>query len=261
MQNKPSLDAIRNLLPAVQELEWQGEGGFKVVCKALIEGKLEALKVVYIPSDAERGERYEENSRRVHREIDALRKCSSKNLVKLGTVEPTEYRIGEWYYIIYSEEFLQGESLSAQIGRGYKPGINELVDLGLSLIDAVSCLWGLEEKLVHRDIKPDNVMALNNVERPFVLLDLGIAFAVEGTPLTANPQYVLGTREYYAPEMLKPGFREMIDFRSDLYAMGLTLYEYASTSSGLNCRVEFSEFDAGVVGCKAPVDPLSLCVS
>jgi len=34
-----------------------------------------------------------------------------------------------------------------------------------------------------------------------------------------------------------------------------------STSSGLNCRVEFSEFDAGVVGCKAPVDPLSLCVS
>jgi serine/threonine protein kinase len=61
------------------------------------------------------------------------------------------------------------------------------------------------------------------------LLDLGIAFAVLETSLTLDPRHRLppGTLPYLAPEMLQPNFRDSIDYRSDLYAAALTIYECA----------------------------------
>ena len=94
--------------------------------------------------------------------------------------------------------------------------------IGFSAVDE---LW--QSNVVHRDIKPDNVMALSDDKRPYVLLDLGVAFVVGGTPLTRDPRNVHGTLYYLAPEMLEPSFRENLDLRADLYAVGLTLYEYA----------------------------------
>ncbi len=63
-----------------------------------------------------------------------------------------------------------------------------------------------------------------------MLLDLGIAFSVFDTPLTFDAQHRLppGTFRYLAPEMLQPQFRESLDFRSDIYAAGLTVFEYAA---------------------------------
>ncbi|WKZ34120.1 MAG: protein kinase [Thermodesulfobacteriota bacterium] len=87
-------------------------------------------------------------------------------------------------------------------------------------------LWALG--IVHRDIKPENVIKLDTPERPFVLIDLGIAFSVIDTPLTVNPYQIPGTARYIAPEMLKFSFRKSLDYRSDLYTAGLTVYEYAS---------------------------------
>ena len=53
-------------------------------------------------------------------------------------------------------------------------------------MNAIRELWG--HGYVHRDIKPKNVMKLKAPNREFVLLDLGIAFAVNETALTANPK-------------------------------------------------------------------------
>ena len=65
-------------------------------------------------------------------------------------------------------------------------------------------------------------MRLADTTRPFVLLDLGIAFSVFDTPLTFDAQNRMppGTFRYLAPEMLQLNFRETIDFRSDVYAAG-----------------------------------------
>lgn len=82
--------------------------------------------------------------------------------------------------------------------------------------------------VVHRDIKPDNVMKTNLVDRPHVLLDLGIAFHVGGTPITQDAGRIPGTPYYLAPEMLDAGFRQNLDHRADLYTIGLTLYEFAT---------------------------------
>jgi serine/threonine protein kinase len=66
-------------------------------------------------------------------------------------------------------------------------------------------------------------------QRPFVLLDFGIAFAINETNLTVAPtnRPPLGTWRYMAPEMLRPNFRDNISFRSDLYTTAQTVFEYA----------------------------------
>jgi serine/threonine protein kinase len=59
-------------------------------------------------------------------------------------------------------------------------------------------------------------------------LDLGIAFKLYGTPITMNPEMRQGTLPYMAPEMFNPRFREMLDYRSDLYSAAVTIYEFVS---------------------------------
>jgi serine/threonine protein kinase len=62
--------------------------------------------------------------------------------------------------------------------------------------------------------------------RPFVLIDLGIAFGLLETGLTI--QGVPRTNRYLAPEMSIPDFRSNLDYRTDLYTTALTVYEYAA---------------------------------
>jgi serine/threonine-protein kinase len=82
--------------------------------------------------------------------------------------------------------------------------------------------------VIHRDIKPDNIIKTDDPVRPYVLLDLGIAFQIGGTRITRNSARIPGTLYYIAPEMLDQGFRQNLDYRADLYTVGLTLYEFAS---------------------------------
>ena len=73
----------------------------------------------------------------------------------------------------------------------------------MCLLRCVQELW--RHGYVHRDIKPHNVMRTGNPDRPFVLLDLGIAFAVNETSLTFRPgeRMPVATYRYLAPEMLR----------------------------------------------------------
>lgn len=83
-------------------------------------------------------------------------------------------------------------------------------------------------RVVHRDIKPQNIIRTDNPSRQFVLLDLGLAYSMRESGITRDSVAIPGTLLYIAPEMLKPHFREALDFRSDLYTAALTVYEYAT---------------------------------
>jgi serine/threonine protein kinase len=208
-------------------------GGFKSVYAATVRGKKEALKVLGVRRIIAEPDLvdafYKEQIARIGREIKALRECRMLELVRLGSIAPVEFDVNNEKYIAYSEEFLEGQNLwKLIILHGQPPALGELVQLFRSLLRCIRKLW--EHGYVHRDIKPANVIKTPDHRRPFVLLDLGIAFSVDETNLTFKPEDRMppATLRYLAPEMMQPDFRQHLDFRADLYTTGMTVFEYAA---------------------------------
>ena len=229
----PTVEQIRSKLSEVTDAVPLKQGGFKAVYRATINGRVEALKLGHVPktSDDEPGELFrKECLGRVTREIQVLAECTSPLLVKLGSIKAGEVEFAGERFIVYSEEFLDGPDLRTLLKQQWKPQETDLKLLFACLLKAIQQLWTLPGRLIHRDIKPENVVRLGKPQRPFVLLDLGIAFAVLETSLTVDPRHRLppGTLPYLAPEMLQPNFRDTVDYRSDLYAAALTIYECAA---------------------------------
>jgi len=226
MEHLPAVEQLQESLKGKMEnLSYVDQGSYKAVYKGYVQERPEAIKVVYIPADIDEEDRIGLIGR-VKREIEALDKCKSPEFVQLGSLPPESININGIDYIVYSEEYLDGENLRSKLSENYKPDLSELVQLTETLLRAIKLLK--ENDLIHRDIKPGNSIKLKNPERPFVILDLGIAFKIHGTALTRNSMFRPGTLPYMAPEMFNPRFRESLDYRSDMYSAGITIYEYAS---------------------------------
>lgn len=227
---RPSEESIKAAFPEVAALAFIASGGFKGVYRAEINGNLQALKLINVPdvpaADSEFVRMRDELVRRVEREIEILRKCNSKCIVKLGILPPLSKDIDGKKFIAYSEEFLEGKNLWELLrdpGTA-KPDEAELKMLMRALLEAIREFW--QQGIIHRDIKPCNVIKTSDAARPFVLLDLGIAFSRVDTPLTQG--WIPATYRYFAPEMANPNFRDSLDYRADLYTSALTVYEYAA---------------------------------
>lgn len=240
----PNSSDLSNIFPYIKDIEYVNEGGFKIVYKCKIDGELQALKLALIPSTEQADSIYneelrEENIKRITREIKILGKCKSPYIVKLGKLEPENIIINSNTFVAYSEEFIVGENLLEIINKNYKPDETELKTLCRCLLLAIKEIW-FDLDIIHRDIKPLNIIKTNNNERPFILLDLGIAFALHETPLTydATNRFPPGTLHYIAPEMFNANFRETLDYRSDLYNIAVTIYEYATLNNPLSRKGE-----------------------
>lgn len=233
----PNDGDLQQALPQIQNLALLDTGGFKAVYRITLGRPTEALKLIQIPpsdgtTDSEAFKR--EMIGRVRREIEALGRCTGPEIVRLGTLALTPLTINAVDYVAYSEEFLEGSDLWKLLTSGAaKPTEQELRLLFATLLKAIREVWALG--YVHRDIKPKNVMKLNNAARQFVLLDFGIAYSVQETGLTANAtgRMPLATYRYLAPEMMNPAFRETIDYRTDLYTAAMTVYEYGAQAHPL----------------------------
>lgn len=227
---KLTIKELAPLFPQFHGLHEIGSGGFKAVYKGDLDGSPEVLKVISIPApnnpdDNEQIRFQEECVARVRREVAILARCKSPNLVKLASVPLHERVVSGYTYSIYSEEFLEGSDLWKLIRtKGSLPEESEAKQLLRCLLLAIQEIWSM--KYIHRDIKPANVIKTLDPSRPFVLIDLGIAFGLMESGLTV--QGVPCTARYLAPEMGNPSFRLNLDYRSDLYTSALTVFEYAS---------------------------------
>lgn len=227
----PPNDSIIAEFDGIATLAEVARGGFKVVYQATVGPNTEMFKLVCLPvigrTDEERQTYRNESLGRIRREIQLLGKCQSPELVKLGSIAPQLKVIGGQEYVGYSEEYLAGTNLGKLIrDRGQKPSEQEARRLMLALLKAIQELWGAH-RTVHRDIKPENVIKLPDQQRPFVLLDLGIAYGLLETGLTHDGSAPC-TPRYLAPEMARPDFRRDLDYRSDLYTTALTVFEYSA---------------------------------
>jgi serine/threonine-protein kinase len=124
---------------------------------------------------------------------------------------------GLLYYVM---PFVEGESLRDRLGRAKQLPVEDALEITRNVAAALSHAHGLG--IVHRDIKPGNIM-LEGGEA--VVTDFGIARAITsagGEHLTATG-VTLGTPAYMSPE--QAGGAEVIDGRSDIYALACVLYE------------------------------------
>jgi serine/threonine protein kinase len=127
-------------------------------------------------------------------------------------IEPAAGRQTRLYSVM---PYYAGETLEARLKRAPRVSLEEGARLGMLLAKAVYALN--RRDIVHRDIKPDNVMLTS--DGGLRLLDLGVARlpGLEAAPDEEIP----GTPSYMAPELFKGAAG---DARSDLYALGVTLY-------------------------------------
>jgi len=120
-------------------------------------------------------------------------------------------------------EFVEGESLEAQLAAGKKFETAEVVDLAIELTFALEHLHGLS--IVHRDIKPQNIVTAQDGR--LKLMDLGLAHKLDdAAQLDAESGNAIGTPFYISPEQIVAS--EKLDPRSDLYSLGATMYHLLS---------------------------------
>lgn len=116
--------------------------------------------------------------------------------------------------------YYEGQTLAVRLKQQPRIGLDKGVDIGIKLAKAIYALNRL--RIIHRDIKPENIMLLSNGD--IKLLDLGVAYLPDLKDLPSEE--IPGTPSFMAPELFGG---EQGDERTDVYALGVTLYAMFST--------------------------------
>ncbi len=185
-----------------------GSGGTSVVYKAnrLADNKIVAIKIVREELDNNR-----ENERRFHLEAQALYKMSHRNIRRI-------LGIGQWNDSLYMvTEFIDGKTLKDIIAEGT---LNTKRALDYALQIAAGIEHAHRKDIIHRDIKPQNVIVSN--DGTVKIVDFGIARMTSQTTRTMAGKDVVGSVHYLSPEQAKGA---ETDNRSDIYSFGILLYE------------------------------------
>jgi eukaryotic-like serine/threonine-protein kinase len=145
--------------------------------------------------------------------------------------------IDRQYYIV--QTLAEGQSLFDAVASGWKPTIDEAKDIAAQILEILIYLHALNPPVIHRDIKPQNIII--NDDGEIYLVDFG---AVQDTYYTVTGgSTVVGTYGYMAPEQ----FRGQAYLSTDLYGLGTTLlYLLTGTDPAVlpqkKLKIDFSDF-------------------
>lgn len=191
-----------------------GEGGMAQVFRAVHLGldRPVVIKLMHssMPSMDTAMKRFEQ-------ECKVTAKLSHPNVVSVFDVGTLE---GRRPYLVM--EFIQGESLRDYLDREVSMTVKDAATVIMQ-----ACL-GLAEAhaqgIIHRDLKPENIMLRERPDRPdwVKIVDFGIAHLKQGGQRLTRTGIAIGTVDYMSPEYLSD---KPIDHRSDIYALGVILYE------------------------------------
>jgi serine/threonine-protein kinase len=181
---------------------------------------------------------------RFYREVQVTSDLSQRNehIVRIYDDFGEVPQLGHFYVM----EYLQGNPLTCYTeNRDNLPSLPWIADVFGQLCDAIQAAH--EEGIIHRDLKPDNILLIERRNQPYFVkvLDFGIARPIdsEDRPNLQLTQGALGTPLYMPPEQV---LNKSIDARSDLYALGIILYELLTGSHPfvlLNMTTQMSQFE------------------
>ncbi len=228
------IDAVREALQDEWEIYRElGRGGMAIVFKARDRHLDRDVAIKVLPFSLAFDKEFVE---RFQREARTAAKLEHPHIIPI-------YRVGKSGRVIYFVmKFLRGGSLSEKLDQGgaIPPG-----DIRRLLAETSGALgYAHKHGIVHRDIKPDNIM-FDEVGHS-VVTDFGIAKAATGTRLTGTGMSI-GTPHYMSPEQARA---QKLDGRSDIYSLGVVAYQC------LVGHVPFDGEDAFSIGYKHIMEEL-----
>jgi serine/threonine-protein kinase len=188
--------------------ELLGEGGMGKVYKASHpDGRVVALKVLRTELGDDEGFR-----RRFEREAEMARRVEHAHVVKTLAA-------GEHDGVLYlTQEFIPGGSLDEALERETMLELEQAVQVCLEVAAGLDAMHAAG--LVHRDIKPHNIML--DAEGNAYIADFGLAKDREASTVLTRLGQAMGSLDYMAPEQIR-GME--VDARADVYALGCVMYE------------------------------------
>jgi eukaryotic-like serine/threonine-protein kinase len=186
-----------------------GKGGMGVVLKAIdpLLNRTVAIKVLAPELATSATAR-----RRFAREAQAAAAVAHEHIVAIYAVDATP---GGLPYLVMP--YVAGKSLQERLDRSGPLEVREVLRVGMQAAAGLAAAHA--QGLVHRDVKPANILLENCVER-VKLTDFGLARAADDASLTQSG-VVAGTPQYMAPEQTRG---EPVDARADLFSLGSVLY-------------------------------------
>lgn len=161
---------------------------------------------------------------RLRREIRLMESVTSEYLPQLGAIPLTEHSHNGLRYLYFSENYIGDHNVKDLIKDSrFSPTL--VKQLANDVASALIAYSGFENGFVHRDVKPANIVMSDTSQR-FVLIDGGVHMLPSNPTMTISDAFV-GTLRYAAPEQVLNG-RRSLDPRSDIFCLGIILYEAAT---------------------------------
>jgi eukaryotic-like serine/threonine-protein kinase len=208
----PTREGTLGRLGHYEVLECLGRGAFGIVLKAFDESlqRVVAVKVLSPELATTSPAR-----KRFLREALAAAKVRHENVVQIYAVEeqPLPYLV---------MEYIPGETLQDRLDRTGPLEVPDVLRLGHQIARGLAAAHG--QGLIHRDIKPGNILLESGPEERVKITDFGLARAADDASLTQSG-FVAGTPMFMAPEQARG---ESIDQRADLFSLGSVLYTMVS---------------------------------
>ncbi len=186
-----------------------GEGGMSVVYKAKdkLLNRFVAIKI--LKPEFINDHKFIDSFRR---ESQAAASLSHPNIVNIYDVG----REGNIHYIVM--ELIEGRTLSDYIKEQGAMPYPKVIALSKQIAAALS--FAHKNHIIHRDVKPHNVMITPNGTAK--ITDFGIAKAVNAATIVDNTDGIIGSVHYFSPEQARGGY---VDEKSDIYSLGIVMYE------------------------------------